>query len=810
MRLSLLAALMAGSAVAAPVETALLPDTSGPARLVLAHWPVDGWVVEKGEGTARIRFPGAELDIDLTGIPAGAFDGRITDIRTSIGPEGTVVDLDLSCDCSLALAGDGESRLAIDVVGRLLPAGPTLRARSIAPVAAPLPAPRAERTAATRPEAQSASAEPVDASLAEARDRLILQLQRAADAGMIELAEPLPELESPAARTAQETATSPEDAPAVPDVTASPTSPVSDMPLRAGSGTLAPDADDRLATIVTPEEAAPEARATPEAEAPLTDPMASGDPAVPNGEPECYGPADLALAAAEPGAPFLERLSELRGTLLGEFDRPTPDAVEALARHYIAHGLGLEAYGLVSTLLSKHDRAPLLASLALAVEGEPLPLGHALSAKGCEGEHAAWQALIAADAGDAAAALAAAERIGTALEAMADPLRSQISVAIGLSAVEEEQWATARAYRRIARRGDRLGADLGAARLSLEERLAEQDGEIDKAVALARQAWARGGAPGVEAMIRLARLVTEEGVADPGDTHLLRLDLGAAALTHRGTDLGARAILAEASLRAAAFGRAEALDLLALARSDGTLDAARHAQAVQEFSLAGTDATDEEPLGLLVQRDPERFAGALQEPAFRTALARSYLEMGLPGRAEDVLQTGDLVGDELVSELARAYLSGARPGDAERVALLIEDPKVGAEIEAGALAARDAPAEGLALLRAADAGTPELRARLAWEAEDWGSAAEALQMQLAETPDPKVAARLALALRRAGSDAASDRSAFAAGDPRLTDAMTSLASDTPAQFDPNTAGVARLLEEMRAETAAIREMLNDG
>lgn len=794
MRASLLAlSLLAGTAVAEPVETALLPDPSGPARLVLAHWPASGWMVEKGERAARVRLPGVKLAIDLAAVPAEAFDGRLTSVSSRVAGDATELDFTFGCDCSLALAGDGESRLAIDIVGRELPAGPLLRARSIAPVAAPLPPPK--QTARTEPDPAPAEQAAVtsDPELSEARDRLILQLQRAAEAGMIELAEPLPAVESAVAQAAAEApppSEGPPDRPALVPETAEgePSRPTPNPhPERGPADPADPPAPEPLM-----------AKAAPEPD-PMPRPIA-----VPAEAPICHSAADLALAPTEPGPAFVTRVAELRRELIGEFDTPNRDAVEALVRHYIAHGFGAEAHALLETLLPDSPRTPVLATLALALEGAPLPDAHALSAPDCSGEQAVWQALSHAEAGAAGAALEAADRMADALAQMAEPLRSRIAVTVALAAVAEEAWTTARNLRRIAQRGDRIGARAAAGRLLLEARLAERDGDLEAAVEHLRRLWAQEGPLAVEGMIRLAGLIVEKGVADPGDTHLLRLDLGAAGFAHRGTELGAGAVIAEAELRAAAFGRADALDLLALARSDGTLSAPVHDRAVRELALAHEADPEETPLALLVERSPERFAGARREPGFRAALARSFMELGLPARAEQALESGDLADAPLATELAEAYLAADRPGDAERLALLLPDTPRRAVIRAEALAARGAAAEALAVLDTADAGDTALRAQLAWDAEDWAAAAAALEAQNTADPDPATAARLELAARRADLDGST---APDAGDPR--EARREPTDPAPG-FDPTPAGVASLLEDLRAETAAIREMLDDG
>ncbi|GMG83643.1 hypothetical protein LNKW23_28560 [Paralimibaculum aggregatum] len=789
--------LIASAAGAQPVETALLPDPSGPARLTLAHWPEGGWVLGQKGRQVEIRFPGTALDIDLAALDRLGPDwaARLAGAETALAAGDTVLRLDLACACGVALTGDREARLAIDIIGPALPPGPALRARGPAPIRAPHPVPRLD-PAAEAPIRQRQA--PIPDDLAATRDRLVAQLERAAAAGLITLDGQLPGRNGTADRPAAPETPAPDpgaadrrdDPPgAEPAGTAPPPEPAADGEPGAPEMSLA----DRGRESPSP--------APPVAAADRPGPASRAHQAT--GRRDCPTAAAFALPQPVQGSDFIDALAALNSGLLGEFDRPDPAAAFRLARFYIAHELGAEALTVLANFGPApgagpeiRDEALLLAALARAIDGLPQSAGSPL-ARNCPGPHRLWQALAAAAPGPAPARLSSsgeAERLA-ALEALPDPLRGHLAVRLGLAAAGAEDWAAARAYRSLARRGDRAGRRPGAARRLLDARLFRQSGETDAALRELRRLWAAGGPEAAEGLLLLAEMITAgelppaEG-GDPANTHRLRLDLGALAFIERGSAAGARALVAEARLQALALGRTAALDLLALGRDDGSLGETGHAAAVAQLAETVPDNAEDMPLALLHARHPERYAAALAEPGFRTALARSYGAIGLPARGEALLSTGDLADPELARALARAHLGADAPADALRLARQLPADASRAEIEAAALAALGRPAEALAALRGADAGSPEALARLAWQAGDWGTASDALAIIAAASPDDGTRARLALATRRAG------RAPLPAGD-----------GDPPA---PTTADVERYLQALRQETAAIREMLSDG
>jgi len=837
---ALLAARPAGAAegdAPSSVETALIRDPAQPHRLLLAVWPAEGWVVRQQGAVAEILFPGSHMAIDTSTLLGEGATGPLTGVRVSQHARGTELALELGCACTVAVHGDGETRLAIDIVSAEIAAGPILRSRGPAPLRAPAPPARPAPHTATGPSTAPAPApKPGGAAppardgqdrvagdpapgLVAARDRLIRQLERAADAGLITLA-PAPDAPperdaAPAAAQHSQSAEdpAPREAPrgapdAAPAITAEPD----------------PDASDRIAP---PDPRIPgvgmaRARRLSEPEARTSDPgearerRTAGPPrgiARAEDNPVCYPDSAFELPGRMGPAALSRRVGMLRRHLIGEFDRPNRAAAVALARLYLAHRMGAEARLALASFAPAASATPLLATLSHLVDGAAPPPGHALSRSDCRGRHRLWHALARALAGKPAQAVAAAQTAGRALERMDPGLRAPVATALGHAAAEIEDWTAAHRFAALVERSRLPGRPARPDEALLQARLARRDGDAERAAALLHGLWGEEGRAGAAALLRLAEIALANSDYDARDTRGLRLDLGALARTARGTSLGARALVAEARLAHAALGRGAALDLLAFALDQGQIDAPHYRRAVAALA-AEPGHEGETPLALLHARDPGRYRPAMDDPGFRIALARSYAAIGAPEMAERVLAQGDLLDGAPAADIARAYLDATRPDAAARLAGRLPDGPEHAALRARiAAAGGDADGALAVLARAPEAGRPpRLRARLAWRAQDWSAAAAALADQLAETPTPEVAARLAHATQRAGGGAAAGLPA-AAGDGAAAepgseaDALLGEPAPPPA---PTPEATAEYLNVLKREAGAIREILGDG
>lgn len=178
------AAALVSPARSEPVETALTVPAERPSRLVLAHWPSAGWLVRQSGRLVELTFPGARIAIPTEAVVLPAAGGAVIELSSEITDEGTVLRVGLGCDCMLAVRGEGP-RLLIDVVGAVGDAGRLNRSTGPAPrlARAPRPRPTGDDVAGASGEQEPDLASEIN----ETRSRLLDQLQRAADAGLVKL-----------------------------------------------------------------------------------------------------------------------------------------------------------------------------------------------------------------------------------------------------------------------------------------------------------------------------------------------------------------------------------------------------------------------------------------------------------------------------------------------------------------------------------------------------------------------------------------------------------------------------------------------
>ena len=674
-------------------------------------------------------------------------------------------------------------------------AGAPAAATAGPPDSAPRPPGRAsmqERVPDPTPPARS----PVDtADLSAVRKRLVAQLERAAAAGLITLEEtdgsgpgpvapPEPARDSEAGTVTPPARGSSTPSAARPVATdnAGPVAREPDAPdPRVAEGRAAADASDEAGTA-----AVARARALAQAASPA---RAPGAPIAPGG---CLPVEVLILPEPREHAAPMATLSRLRRGLLGEFDRPRPDAVVALARFQLALRLTHEARAVLVAFTEPGRRRGTLLWMAGVIAGEPGPPG---TDAACSDRQALWQAAAAAARGEAARAVALARRAGRALQVMPRDLAALFATRLGHAAADLGDWATARRFEAMARRAAPGGADEPPALVHLSARAALAAGRVEDGVRRLRDLWSRFPAePGAgRALTELARLVLEDGIPGVSDSQALRRDLGVLALGARGTPRGEEAALLEARLAAGAFGRTAGLDMLALHRRQGVVGDPAYRRGVRAITADSPAQTGGPPLAVLFERDPARFSPVLVDPAFRAALAMSFARIGQPARGEAVLKPQDRGLPRVARSLGRSYLAAGRPDDAGAIASRLPAGTEKATLMARVLEARGRPGRALARLRKADAGGPALRARLAWAAGDWSEAARALDALAAGDRDPAILARRDLARRRAGR--------------ADTGPATSPAAGRPASV---AAGMAPYLDRLGEEIDSYRKVLEDG
>ena len=672
--LVLLTAGMPLASVAAPVSAVLSRSDAESPRLTLSHWPAGGWVVQQFNNLVEIRFPNSDLAI----VPEGGLAQGIEGWLAGVGHESTGTDtylrLTLECDCSVAIQGDGQSALSIEIVGS--PSGVSGRDVAVAedrlstgpaPTTAPRPASKPQTKAATGDEPTVGSG---SINAEEARERLLEQLLKAAEAGIVDLQEP--ESEPP---NVEEVAG-----------VASTVNPTDTAQTTISEG----EAADHASGTSVPREVATQSKSAA-AEPSRADTGMHGD----NGQEAvgeggghgdeaatahatlCFENDAFAYPESLDAVAFSHRVAELRAKLVGEFDRPAPKAALALAKTYLGVGLAHEARALLTGFAT--DDAHLAAEMrlqndvaGLLIDGK-VSEGSSLMRPDCLGDHALWRGFARALTGDAQGALEDEILSGHSLDRLPLYLRQALSAEIGLAAAETGDWDDVRRLEAAARRAAKSADNTLGQTLMLSARLAgwHDDGdEVSSLMALARSDKLSSSD---EATLETARRWLR--LQEPKDLAIddLRRDLGALARRERGTALGAEAFELEARLVANAAGNEDVVSLLAHGVMAGLLPEGDQAALITELVAAPTSIDGREPLALTYLRDPERFEAALEQASFRRSLARSMADIGAPSLAKPVLETEDLNDSSTALALAEGFLDAGQVQDAFDATSALQD-----------------------------------------------------------------------------------------------------------------------------------------
>lgn len=807
----------------APVAVSL-SDGIGATRLVIGRWPAAGWSVQQFENLVEIRFPGTVMALDLASVSLAGTEGHLVDVSSEVVEGDTILRLTLGCACAVAMTGDGASELAIDVVGTVFAEAAGAPSAGPAPERAPPPVARA-----AAPAGETAGRDgPVPLDPEAARERLLRELERAAAAGIVTLTDP----DDPLLAGAEGTPPVDPEAPASPEAAPPP----ADPPPEATRGT-APEATPPAETpghgsdhAEAPEAGGPPATGSEAGHGGAAGPEHEGAPEAPEEQatPEvladmpCLPDADLTLAVRDPRIGLMIEIAGLNARLLGEFDAADPETAIELARLYLEAGLGIEARQVLTDFAPGHRLAGVLGAIAQVVEGEAstgVPGG-----EDCTGQHALWQALGRARLGEPGMALAAEARSGRALERLPVALRLFAATLLGHAAADAGNWESARRFHAMGMRSA-VGADPTeeASLTLLDARLARQRGEPDAAATLLRDLSLRTDEIGLRAQIALADLATGGDVHLPEDAlRGLAADLGASALTRRGTPEGAAAFAAETELTRLVDGTAAALDLAAAGLGTGAMDEAAHADLTTRLA-AGGESPDEGASTALAHAyiaAPARFGESLRDPTFRAALVTSLAAAGFPGIAEGLLDSDVALPDSARRAVAQAHLDFGAPDRAAAVAealprgpgrteLLARAALEGGDASAALRAASGDPSQGGA---GEDAGedVAAIAAAAAWRAGSWDAAVSGYDQIVARAPGVDEAVRLAYAAHRAGAATLPDvvRETLAASAPDLIPGLDALFRSGP--VPASAEGAATLIEDSGDEIESMRRLLQDG
>lgn len=759
-------------------------EHAGFSRIALDVPRLGEWDATRNGRILTVLFRDRELLFDTTQIFPGRRVSRVTSARSERGRDGTRLMLSLSCSCdaetyefqpgmlvidirpendepssvqpeSAGASGDdgaaptdrngggdpggsdaqtAGSGLSSGPPARRLPSALDIKRDEPAPATSAILLEDPQSTPETvSPEAQATTAtpqtsEPDEVTVSDAQRRLLQQLSRAADQGLVEFrspeargdartgadapadaaaeqpaetetaAEPRPQEEAPAADTASDASDAPEE------TTGS-----------AASSPAPPETSPRDAPSTPPRTGPPpptqlDARTAFDAAGPR--------PAPPGPEP-CAAEPHLDPTAWLPvDAPYAE-MAALRGALTVEFDRADPKAALALARLQTGLGFGIEARQVLEEFVPPIPEAAVLEDIARMADGDPAaPEGPLASANGCGGRAGMWR--LAADYPPGPDELDDPDWGESVLDAFAE-LPLAIRRRVGPDLLDTLIQAGALDLAEEARlRLDRAPGDHGDAwRMSLG-RLALARGDVASGDALLAAVVDHGGPLAPEAMLDLADSILARSDRLPDQ---LVEDIALAAFEHQGTLLGRRLLVAEILGRAGRDQLGVALDVIETELHAGG-SRSEDLEAAMRAILERARAEDVGPLdyasAILAHR---QLIG--ESPAFdpaRVKVARELSGIGLSNAALDLLSPAlTRNGAEARMAAAAADIAVGDPEAAlERLAGLEgADP---ARLRARALAALNRNDEAYATVEAHLLDSGDERAELAWRGAAWDDA----------------------------------------------------------------------------------------
>ncbi|MFN5825847.1 MAG: hypothetical protein ACK446_02195, partial [Rhodobacterales bacterium] len=430
-------------------------------------------------------------------------------------------------------------------------------------------------------------------------------------------------------------------------------------------------------------------------------PVNTGDPALTPDGGACLPDSDLDIAAWGDDRPFVVQMTEARSTLVGEFDRPDPEALARLVRLNLFFGFGAEARNVLAGFGTDFPEAPLWTAMAHILDDQAAPSGSPFAGQiDCTGSVALWATL--AEPVLKPGQGPDAKSVALAFSSLPLHLRRHLGAPLAEKMLSIGDISTAQMIRDAIWRAP--GAAGPAAEI-LEAQLDRERGNLQDAAERLGTLRESGG-PG--ARLALLDLVDTQLEMGQSVDEATIVELGAHLHETQGTELQAPLVRAE---------------MLALA-STGDFDAA--------FSRSPrADAADVEGLWAMLAgkgQDSALLTHAVLPqdspvPPLDNALRKSIADrlLGL-GFADEALRwLPDATDASTAESLARAEL---RRGDA-RTALRGIAGLDGPEISRLRAEALEKLGDQAAAARAfAEAGDPAAAAAALWRAQDWAASAD--------------------------------------------------------------------------------------
>jgi hypothetical protein len=817
----LFAASLAGGAAPAWAQEILrlrANEHSAFSRLAIEAPDLAEWRATQRDRSVEIVLTDRDATLDAKAIFPDRRVSRVLSAKSERRGADMVITLSLACRCVAEVYELDGGMLMLDIRDaeqdvRRSTSSPRRPAADQAPASAvaqtmPAPAPAIEAQAAT-PLAQTSSQavasadsehapDPVGtpaptgdnrmikpdggvaAVVAEAQRRLLEQLSRAAEQGLVDFRKP------------QER---PRVAPSAP-----PTDPAAPYPAEPHGAddvaSAAPPAAARAHPSPEDHGDAPKAPSPTAAQSQISITSVFQKDARARVKPpreECISDARLALPVIATAEKPVEAIAKLRRELVSEFDEVNVAAGLELIRTYLALGFGAEAIAVAASLnIANHD-LPLLTDLARVVDGLPYaPDGPLAAARDCGGQALIWRlAAPGADGHEVNEGLEAAASLAQSLGSVPPPLRHLLGPGVLTALVAAGRMDAARQSVSVLERAP--GPQTEERHLAMAKYHAA-DGRDAEADRMLRDLLRRSGPAAAEANALLVErlLARHAKVGDP-----LIEATAAAALAYRGAPLGAR--LKAAEIRARGGGRfVEALDVLEteIAR-DGPDDPVLQMVARELFLAADPEEIGAAAYAGAAIARAGRMGVGPESDVVRAATATRLTGIGLGNAALAVLapslrrsDVATLAGAQAHVALgdgaaALALLQGADTPEAQsaRVAALVADGRYGdawQAVEADAGATVDGPT----------------RAAFAWRAGDWRAAA-------ALAPDSPRAPFAAWASRIGPEDAARAVPGLS------TDAIAAMGV-APDTGEPSLSGARALLARTRTAESLFQKAMTDG
>lgn len=672
------AALVIGAAHAVEPISVTAGEHDSFSRIVVSGG-AKGVFVDKAGRTVDIQFTGTDAAFDLSDVNDKRKAHRVIGASKIEGSNGVLVRLRLNCDCKVESTQKADGRLIVDIAdgarapsavaaAKAADAGETHEASSQAAASHAAPA----EAPASKQAASQSPAEAVDTvSVEEARDRMRTLLQRAANEGFITLRAGEGDVKEAAS----------EAAPA--DHAATPTAP-------------------QLANATSP---APQERRTEPAPRVATAP--------------CLPDEDLALPIEEIEKNPLGVITDLRDEFETADEGERAELLVDYAKAYMAISFGEEA---LAVLADNGADDTIFADMARIIAERPVSeKGPLLGARECHGAHALWQA--AADTPEEASA--AYKRSGEVLSTLPVRLRTLLAVRIAMKLIDAGSWNDVRQLYRIAEEGAQYAPEDVQ---YIAAKLLEHEGRTQEAEDLLRMVAAGDSEAAKEALLSLANRYAAGEEAHEGFLD----DLGALAMTERGTAEGGEAAVHEAKIWADAGNIEAGVFLLRSAvESDGAdpVEAARNAQRMLGASFGANDNA-ERLAALRTYLDNRDFVEqGTAVPALRAAAAKAAYDVGVPNLAISLMTDDDGIDITRTLLRARAALAANAPQQALALAApYADDPDFAAVIVSANLALNQNYAALAAASALKDGPVKATRmADAAWRAGDWASAVRAFQ-----------------------------------------------------------------------------------